>query len=135
MIVADASLLANYLNPAALNPEADAVYAKDVIWYATPLWRSELRNALLKYIRMGRLTKSLAESIIQDAAEVVGNREQSVSDAQVLEAAVTFKISAYDAEYVVLAKDLAIPLVTFDRRLALAARNIAFLPADFLQQF
>jgi predicted nucleic acid-binding protein len=135
MIVADASLLANYLNPAALNAEADAVYTKDIVWYATPLWRSELRNTLLKYIRAGRMASSLAETILKDAAELLGNREQSVTDAQVLAAAMAFKLSAYDAEYVALAQRIRAPLVTFDRRLTLAAPGIAFLPADYVSRY
>ena len=135
MIVADASLLANYLNPLAPANEAEAVYRKDADWHAPSLWSSELRNTLLKYLRAGILAVSHAEAIMEDAAAVVGTREHAAISAQVLGAAMTYKISAYDAEYIALAKNLGVPLVTFDRKLANAASGIALLPTDYVARY
>jgi predicted nucleic acid-binding protein len=133
MIVADASLLANYLNPLAPANEAEAVYRKDADWHAPSLWRSELQNTLLKYLRAGMLTVGQAEAIMEDAAAVVGTREQGASNAQVLGTAMLYKISAYDAEYVATAQVLGVPLVTFDKKLVRAAPGIALSPEDFLR--
>jgi hypothetical protein len=48
MIVADVSLLAHLLIPSPDSALAEAVYRKDPEWSAPILWRSELRNVLLK---------------------------------------------------------------------------------------
>jgi predicted nucleic acid-binding protein len=133
MIVADASVIANYVNPAAETNLADAVFERDPIWYAPSLWRYELRNTLLKYIRIGRITTSRAEIVLDDAMKVIADHEQGASTDRVLQAAVTYKISAYDAEYVALAQQLRVPLVTFDQKLVRAASRIALSPADFLR--
>jgi len=133
MIVADASLLHNYVNPVAEANLADAVFQKDPICYAPSLWRYELRNALLKYVRIGKLTSPLVERAFEDAKKVIADHELGASTAEVFQAAITFKISAYDAEYVALAHKLRVPLVTFDQKLVRAAPGIALSPEDFLR--
>jgi predicted nucleic acid-binding protein len=49
----------------------------------------------------------------------------------VLEAAVFFKVSAYDAEYLVVARELGVPLLTFDQKLQQAAEGLAIAPNAF----
>lgn len=131
MIVADASLIVNfYLGEQEL---AMAILRRDHEWYTTPLWRFEVHNALLKYIRFRHLTVQVAQSIVNKAAFLTADRVREVSTSNALEAASTFELSAYDADYVALAKNLAAPLVTFDQKLIRATKGIALSPIDFLR--
>jgi predicted nucleic acid-binding protein len=50
----------------------------------------------------------------------------------VLEAATARNLSAYDAQFVVAAADLEVPLVTSDRRLLNACPDIAVTPEKFI---
>ena len=50
----------------------------------------------------------------------------------ILENAIGFKISAYDAEYVALARQLDVPLLSFDRKLRAAAPDVVSSPQAFV---
>ena len=54
---------------------------------------------------------------LRSAEEVIGGREYRVSSEQVLELAVQSGCTAYDCEYVTLAQDLGVPLVTADKQI------------------
>jgi predicted nucleic acid-binding protein len=49
----------------------------------------------------------------------------------VLEAAVFLNVSAYDAEYLVVARQLGVPLPTFDQKIQVAAQGLAIAPNAF----
>lgn len=96
---------------------ADAVCETDAVWVAPLLWRSEVRSALVKYVHLGLMG---FESIMVSwhlAEEVVGGREYAVAARKVLELAVQSKCSTYDCEYIALARELGVPLVTADKQL------------------
>lgn len=117
MIVADASLIACFAVRDERSELADAVCRTDAVWVAPLLWRSEVRSALVKYFHHGLMG---FESIMISwhlAEEAVGAREYSVNARKVLELAVRSKCSTYDCEYVALAQELGVPLVTADKQL------------------
>ena len=132
MIVADASLLAHLLIPGLEAPLAESVLILDAEWRAPGLWRYELKNVLLKSVRARALSEAVAEDLMVRASRAMDGAEQDAPSAAVMATAHALAISAYDAEYVALAHELGVPLVTFDRKLAKAARGIALLPADFV---
>jgi predicted nucleic acid-binding protein len=112
---------------------AAAVYEKDPVWVAPLLWRSEFRNALAKYILFGGMTLDAALLALRSAEEVVGGREYKVSSEKVLELVVQSKCSAYDCEFVVLAMDLGVPLVTTDKQVLRAFSKIAVSLEKFVK--
>jgi predicted nucleic acid-binding protein len=116
VIVADANLIAYFAFRDANSELADAVIETDPVWVAPLLWRSELRSALTKYIRFAGMSLDAALVALRSAEEVIGGREYRVSSEQVLELAVRSKCTAYDCEYVVLAQDLKVTLVTADKQ-------------------
>ncbi len=132
MIVADANLLAYLVMPGQRTREAEAVLAKDPTWVAPPLWRSELRSVVHKYVLRGDLTVTRAVALLGQADEIVGGREGDVDSRAVLELATESKCSTYDCEYVALSSALGVPLVTTDRSVLKAFPNRAMTPADFL---
>ena len=75
---------------------------------------SELRNVLLGYMRRGVLTADEAKGMSEDAAAVLGGRTATVLDGETLDTALKCDLSAYDAEFVVLARTLGVRLVTRD---------------------
>jgi len=131
MIVADASLLAHLLIPSPESALAEDVYRKDPAWSAPVLWRSELSSVLLKHMRHFGMKIELARAVVEKALLVIRGRETLPPAPAVLEAALFFNVSAYDAEYLVLARQLGVPLLTFDRKLQRAAPGLAIAPSAF----
>lgn len=132
MIVADANLLAYLIMPGARTEEAEAVLARDPTWAAPPLWRSELRSVVHKYIAQGHLTVPRALALLGEAEAIIGGREGEVESRDVLELASHSRCSTYDCEYVALAASLGVPLLTTDRAVLRAFPNLAVTPAEFL---
>ena len=132
MIVADASLLANLIIPELDQTLAEAVYRFDPQWRAPGLWQYELRNVLLKYVKTRGMTETLAVAFMDRAFSAIQGAELQAPSLAVISTGASLRISSYDAEYVALARELGVPLVTFDKKLAKAASGIAFLPADFV---
>jgi predicted nucleic acid-binding protein len=98
MIVADASLPAHLLIPSPNSALAEAVYRKDPEWSAPVLSRSELRSVLLKQIRHSGMKIERTRAVVEKALLVIRDRETFPPTPAVLEAAVFFDVSAYDAE-------------------------------------
>jgi predicted nucleic acid-binding protein len=99
--------------------------------YIPDLFYIECTNILLKYTR--RFGRSLEDSQA-DIADIRLLSLRSTSTADLMEeallVAVEKKLSAYDACYAVLAKNLDIPLITVDEELAKAIESSIFL-GDF----
>jgi predicted nucleic acid-binding protein len=72
---------------------------------------------LLKYVRAELATPEQALSLWQKALERFELSEQAVKGHQVLALAIASCCSTYDAEFVVLARQLNCKLLTFDRKL------------------
>jgi len=132
MIVADANLVAYLVMPGERTEEAEAVLAKDPVWVAPVLWRSELRSVVHKYAMRGDLTIARAVALLAQADDILGGREGEADWRDVLELAFRSKCSTYDCEYVALASTLGVPLVTTDRGILKAFPELAMTPAAFL---
>ncbi len=104
---------------------------QDALW-AVPLpWRSEFRNVLIGLVRTDALQLEKALAIIDEAERWLTGHEYSVVSRQVLELASRSGCSAYDCEFVTLAQDLEVPLVTNDRQILKAFPTIAVSPSAF----
>lgn len=91
----------------------------------------EVANALLRYVRAGRLAAADADEAMRLILEVplrmVSLRSLAV-DALAL--AREIGLSVYDATYVLLAQATGATLVTADRRLVAAVDRVAVIPDD-----
>ena len=116
MIVVDANLLVYFEVETEHSPMAKRVWAIDSNWHTARLWRSEFRNALVKYMRVGYITLERATAAFRAAERVLAKREYEVDSVEILALAANSACSAYDCEYVALALRLEVPLVTADRR-------------------
>lgn len=130
MIVADTSLIAPCILPGDLTGLALAVYRRDSEWVAPPLWRSEVRNVLATHMRLKGLGLSIAKEAWRLAGSMVDDApEPNAND--VLGLAHASGASAYDCEFVAVAKGLGVRLVTADRRLARLFPTVCVSPEAF----
>lgn len=131
MIVADTNLIAYLLIIGEHTAVARAVWQKDDHWMLPTLWRSEFLNVLVTSTRAGILTRAQAGDTWHVANAVFKTNEIELSGDDVLAAAVERNLSAYDAQFVVAASNLEVPLVTSDRRLLAACPDLAIAPERF----
>ena len=117
MIVADTNLIAYLLVTGPYTDEAEAVYEKDPEWVAPLFWRSEFRNVLVLSVRRGLLSLQNAFDVMERAERMMKGREHQTASAGILRLASDSGCSAYDCEFVALALELNVPLVTSDNAL------------------
>jgi predicted nucleic acid-binding protein len=117
LIVADTNLIAYFLIQGGFTPEARAVYQKDPEWIAPPLWRSEFRNVLILSFRQQLLSLEDILRLMDRAERLMGEHGYQMDSSRILRLASDSGCSAYDCEFVALAQDLGVPLVTSDRAL------------------
>jgi predicted nucleic acid-binding protein len=133
VIVTDANQLVYlYVRGGVLTDRVEAVYRRDSDWAAPYLWRSEVRNALARMIRDGKIPMDEACTILANAEALLKDQEYLVASPDVLALAVQSGCTAYDCEYVALAEALGVPLVTEDRELLRAFPARALSPEQFV---
>jgi len=115
VIVADTNLIAYLLILGQYTNEAESVYIKDPQWVAPLLWRSEFRNILALYVRRGLMDLNDAYGTMEQAERLMRGQEFEIVSARVLRVAATSGCSAYDCEFVALAQDLGVTMVTSDK--------------------
>lgn len=133
MIVADSNLIAYLLIPGDKSELSDKVLLKDAAWAVPLICRSEIRNILTMYMRHEGMSLSQARSTMEKAEDLWSSREFAVPSDDVLELTFHHNITAYDAEFVVLARQLKVPLLTFDKAIRKTFSNIASSPDEFIK--
>ncbi|MGB5633752.1 MAG: type II toxin-antitoxin system VapC family toxin [Waterburya sp.] len=117
MLVADTNLIAYLFIEGEFTSQAELVYQKDPDWIAPYLWRSEFRNILALYQRKKILSLTQSQKIAGLAEELFLDKEFELDTNAILNLATNCTLSAYDCEYVLLAQNLRINLVTNDSKI------------------
>jgi predicted nucleic acid-binding protein len=117
VIVVDSNIIAYLYLTNAWTDQAERLLRRDPDWAAPLLWRSEFRNVLALYLRKRLLTSEDALEIIEQATAMMLGREYDVVSSRVLSLVAQSSCSAYDCEFVALAQDLGVPLVTMDKQI------------------
>jgi len=125
MIVVDTNVLAYLWLPGSHTAAAEQLWRADPDWHAPLLWRSEFLNVLTGYIRRRRMRLQTATQIVADAESQMRGREYAVPSLEVQRRAAESTCSAYDCEFVVLAEELGVSLVTSDEKLLSSFPSIA----------
>jgi predicted nucleic acid-binding protein len=128
VIVADTNVLAALVLRGPDARAADALLRTDQQWSVPILWRSEFRSVLAQYVRSRGLTRAHALALAEAAEQVVAGREHLVPTDDVLAVILTTPLSAYDAEFVALARALGVPLITWDKAILRHAPDVARRP-------
>ncbi|MBL0379376.1 MAG: type II toxin-antitoxin system VapC family toxin [Desulfofustis sp. PB-SRB1] len=116
MIVVDTDIICSFYLNSEHSAFAEQIFQKDSNWAAPLLWKSEFRNVLALYLRKGIIELSGALEIIGLAEELLNKNVYEVNSFQVLKLTNFSGCSAYDCEFVSLAKDLDTILVTEDKK-------------------
>ena len=125
MIVVDTNVMARLLVGGVGSADASLLFERDPEWAAPIILMSELRNVLLGLVRRGTLLSDQAKAMSDDAAVILGNRVVTVASAQVFDIALECGLTAYDAEFVALARTLSVPLATSDSAILQGAADVA----------
>ena len=125
MIVVATNVIAYLWLPGNRTTAAERLLREDPDWNAPLLWHSEFRNVLAGCLRRGDVNLETALQIANGAEGQMRGREFSVPSPQVLARVDESDCSAYDCEFVVLAQELGVPLVTSDEKLLKAFPSIA----------
>ena len=117
MIVVDTNVIGYLYLTSPHSDLSERALHNDPVWAAPRLWNSELRNVLALYLRKKLLTLQSALAIMDQTEMLMQGFEYEVLSAHVLQLAQVSGCSAYDCEFVALAQDLGVPLVTMDAAL------------------
>jgi predicted nucleic acid-binding protein len=120
VIVVDTNVVAYLLIEGDRTPAARRAVIRDSEWTAPPLWRSELRNLLMGYLRAGSMSLEQAIGVMRLAERRVRDADLPLLDGAVLTLAFASGCSAYDCEFVAVAETADVALVTEDRRVLAA---------------
>lgn len=134
MIVVDTNIISCLFFPSKFSELTEELIVKDPHWIAPILWRSELRNVLAGYIRNDLIEFEDSTAIMNRAENLLSDNEYQVSSISVLNLVLNSNCSAYDCEYVALAKQNKTFLVTQDKKVIKNFPDIAF-PLDSILGF
>lgn len=133
MIVVDTNIIGYLYLPVERTAQAEEALRRDPDWAAPVLWRSELRNVLAGYLCKGTLDLGVAGQIMEEAAALMRGGEYEIVSSDVLRLAAGSSCSAYDCEFVALAQDLGVPLITVDKHILGAFPETARALEDYVE--
>lgn len=134
MIVADTNVVVQFVVGDHGGADAALLYAEDPEWAAPTILMSELRNVLLGFVRRGILGRDHVTSMCADAARALGDRVDNVPHGRVIDTALECGLTAYDAEFVVLARALGVHLATSDREILAGAPDVAISVREAIER-
>jgi predicted nucleic acid-binding protein len=132
MIIVDANLIGTLFIKSRDSALAIQVFEKDPDWYAPLLWQSEVRSIVTGYFRHSLVTLAQARQVMAEAHSLMIDHERPVSSSLVLELVELSKCTSYDCEYVALAEEMSLRLVTFDKEVVREFPEIAVFPESFV---
>ena len=120
MVVVDTNVVAYLLIEGDRTAEAQALYARDPDWRSEGFLLVEFSNMLATYVRSGRLDGAAAAGLLAGAQRILTGTV-ALPHARALELALEFGVSAYDARFLAVARNLGAKLITEDAKLRRAA--------------
>lgn len=133
MIAVDTNLLIYFYVQGEHSALAEKTFLKDPHWIAPVLWRSEFLSVLAAGIKKGIFEFEVAAEIMTEAERLMEGHEYSVSPIAVLRLSSRSRCSSYDCEYVSLAQELGVPLVTMDEQILAQFPETAVRPDVFVR--
>ncbi len=133
MIVVDSNILAYWLLPGDQMELAERVWKKDANWIVPPLWKSEFRNILAKFLRHKQISLLEARMIMKEAESILKNKAYDIDSERVLQLVHESRCSAYDCEFVALAQRFGVSLVTADKQVLREFPAVAVSMKQFVE--
>jgi predicted nucleic acid-binding protein len=132
MIVVDTNTIAYLYLHNEMTEKVERLLTLDSLWVAPLLWRSEMRNILALYIRKQILSLEMACHIQDKAEALMEGNEYTLDSVSILSLAEASNCSAYDCEFIALAKVKHAPLITADKKLLSTFPDIAITPKEYV---
>jgi predicted nucleic acid-binding protein len=117
MIVVDTNIVVYLKCTAAFTAQARHARDLDPVWIVPTLWRHEFLNALLRIARQQELPLHRALAIWRDTFNGFVAQEYQANMALALRLAMAQQITCYDAQYLALAQEFGVRLLTEDKEL------------------
>lgn len=133
MIVVDTNVIASLYLETEQSRAAEKALLKDADWAAPILWRSQFRNLLVQSLRKRRFDLHHSLQLLEAAETQLRNKEFEVPGPTVLQLATRSGCTAYDCEFVALAQDLRVPLVTLDKQILASFPSLAVALEEFVE--
>lgn len=125
MVLVDTNIVfALLVQATAWSDAARELYALDPAWRTESHALVELSNVLSRYVRVRELTGAKAIALMTEADERLRPRLIAASHVDALRTALKYKVSAYDARFLLVASELRVQLVTEDVKLRQSAPGL-----------
>jgi predicted nucleic acid-binding protein len=121
MVIVDTNVIAPLYVRSARTDTVAELFARDAVWRTEPLALIELSNVLITYERSRYITAAAARDCLNRAAAFLQPHFFRVSHQAALEAALDYRVTAYDARFLALAQQVGARLITEDAKLRAAA--------------
>ena len=125
MIVVDTNVIAYLFLAGDRSDLSERLLKHDPDWVAPRLWRSEFQNVLTLYLRKKLLGLQDSLDILEEAERLMFDSEFEVPSTLVMQLASESDCSAYDCEFVAMARYFRVPLATNDGALLQAFPDTA----------
>ena len=133
MIAVDSNILVYLLLNVEHTARARALLEFDADWRSDAFVLVELTNALVTAMRVRGLPLQQATAALARAVGVIESGLHMADHGDVLALAAHLGVSAYDARFLVVARDLGVRLVTEDAKLRRAAPTLTQSLAEALE--
>ena len=119
MVLVDTNILAYLTIEGDRTAAAHQLFERDSDWCSEAFVMVEFSNVIATYVRTGALTQPQGTKLLAEAQAHIPTLH-NVVHAQALENAMQFGISACNARFISLAKQLKLKLITEDSKLRVA---------------
>ena len=121
MVLVDTNVIAPLYVRSARSKAVAELFARDSLWRTEPLALIELSNVLISYERASYITAATARECLSRAAAFLQPHFFRVTHEAALDAALRYRVTAYDGRFLAVAQQLGTRLVTEDSKLHSAA--------------
>lgn len=133
MIVVDTNIISYLFLKGEQSIQVKELLKKDSNWVSPILWKSEFRSVLSLYIRKQFLSLIEAKTLMDEAEHFMRGSEFNINSDQIFDLVTNSNCSSYDCEFVALAKDLSIPLITNDKKIIKEFPQFVYYIKDYLK--
>lgn len=131
MVLVDTNIIAYLMIRGDRTAAAQQLYERDSDWCSEAFVMVEWSNVIATYVRTRALTQAQGTKLLAESQAHLSTLH-SVVNTQALNSAMQFGISAYDARFISLAKQLKMKLVTEDVKLRVAVPALTMSLDDAL---
>ena len=124
MVLVDTNVVACLLIEGERTAAAQELRQRDTDWRSEALMLVEFSNVLVRTMTVRRLRLDIAQDLLAQARTLFGSRLAQVAHSDALMVAAEFRITAYDARFLALARQTKLRLVTEDAKLRTAAPSL-----------